>query len=233
MTLFKGRSQDDISLFFTAFLKSCSYLRSQAQQLQKKWKEKSGLVWNLWRAAKKNCFLRSYAVNLIINCFKKSFLRSWDRVQNIEAFICDIFLVVFIFKKASKTEFCIDGQYNSVCNFPFFFLSWERAWVENFVVLESPWTKIGKIWDRNKIPPQDVLHLLVKGKNMNLWNEIHGVLGIEKNGIWIRILFFCCWLIAISISGGVSLVHYYAKPTFPRMARMERASSEQGQLGKH
>ena len=46
-------------------------------------------------------------------------------------------------------------------------------------------------------------------------------------------LFFCCWLIAISISGGVSLVHYYAKPTFPRMARMERASSEQGHLGKH
>ena len=117
--------------------------------------------------------------------------------------------------------------------FPFLFFSWERAWVENFVVLESPWTKIGKIWDRNKIPPQDVLHLLVKGKNMNLWNEIHGVLGIEKNGIWIRILFFCCWLIAISISGGVSLVHYYAKPTFPRMARMERASSEQGHLGKH
>ena len=95
-------------------------------------------------------------------------------MQNIEAFICDISLVVFIFKKASKTEFCIDGQYNSVCNFPFFFLSWERAWVENFVVLESPWTKIGKIWDRNKIPPQDVLHLLVKGKNMNTWNKIRG-----------------------------------------------------------
>ena len=126
MTLFKGRSQDDISLFFTAFLKSCSYLRSQAQQLQKKWKEKSGLVWKLWRAAKKNCFLRSYAVNLIINCFKKSFLRSWDLVQNIEAFICDISLVVFIFKKASKTEFYIDGQYNSVCNFPFFFREKER-----------------------------------------------------------------------------------------------------------
>ena len=106
MTLFKGRSQDDISLFFTAFLKSCSYLRSQAQQLQKKWKEKSGLVWKLWRAAKKNCFLRSYAVNLIINCFKKSFLRSWELVQNIEAFICVIFLVVFIFKKPNKTFQC-------------------------------------------------------------------------------------------------------------------------------
>ena len=44
----------------------------------------------------------------------------------MEAFICDIFLVVFIFKKASKTEFCIDGQYNSVCNFPFFFREKER-----------------------------------------------------------------------------------------------------------
>ena len=105
--------------------------------------------------------------------------------------------------------------------FPFLFFSWERAWVENFVVLESPWTKIGKIWDRNKIPPQDVLHLLVKGKNMNTWNKIHGS---EKLKEWMMDKNFLFLLLAHS--------HFHFRRSVFSSLLCKAYFSENGENGK-
>ena len=124
----------------------------------------------------------------------------------------------------------------------------------NFVMLKSPWTKIEKIWDRNKIPPKDVLQSLVdkickwfktfskkifrmaqsseQSRHMTLTFFIGQVtVNIAENGWFSTLLlapfpvFLWRWLMIIFIFSGMYLVHYHALPTFVRAARMKRTPS--------
>ena len=118
------------------------------------------------------------------------------------------------------------GTFNEFRISPSFLPLWQRVWVKNFVRLESPWTKIGKIWDRNKIPPQDVLQPLqvatkiCKFSTHSQKKQLRMAQGIEQiSHLDFDCLFelsefytFCCISLALItfIFSGMYFVHYYA-----------------------